>query len=171
MGEHFNAEQLMILAPNNLFIEYIGDVLPELGVDKICQTTYAEYVQNALHVKLKLTNPNEQLEKIVENTMTNYDDLHISKMKGSPFYELMMQRYLQHYEEQLATRFDDVFIEKYRIMKGEHLKKLFLVEFHYMPIEKRLERIKKIIQTEVKRKTTAVLTKLNARYEEAITER
>lgn len=168
MGEHFNAEQLMILAPNHLFIEYIGDVLPELGVDKICQTTYADYVQNALHLKLKLTNPNEQLEKIVENITTNSHDLHISKMKGSPFYELMMQRYLQLYEEQLATLFEDVFIEKYRIMKGEHLKKLFLVEFQYMPIEKRLERIKKIIQTEVKRKTTAVLTKLNARYEEAI---
>ena len=167
MGEHFNAEQLMILAPNNLFIEYIGDVLPELGVDKICQTTYADYVQNALKLKLKLTNPNEQLEKIIEQA-GNFEELHLSKMKGSPYYELMMQRYLTHYEQQLATRFDDVFIEKYRIIKGEHLKKLFLVEFHYMPIEKRLERIKKIIQTEVKRKTTAVLAKLNARYEDAI---
>ncbi|WP_341322173.1 RNA polymerase recycling motor HelD [Solibacillus sp. FSL H8-0523] len=167
MGEHFNAEQLMILAPNNLFIEYIGDVLPELGVDKICQTTYADYVQNALKLKLKLTNPNEQLEKIIAQA-GNFEELHISKMKGSPYYELMMQRFLQHYEQQLATLFDDVFIEKYRIIKGDHLKKLFLVEFHYMPIEKRLERIKKIIQTEVKRKTTAVLTKLNARYEEAI---
>ena len=167
MGEHFNAEQLMILAPNNLFIEYIGDVLPELGVDKICQTTYADYVQNALKLKLKLTNPNEQLEKIIEQA-GNFEELHLSKMKGSPYYELMMQRYLAHYEQQLATRFDDVFIEKYRIIKGEHLKKLFLVEFHYMPIEKRLERIKKIIQTEVKRKTTAVLAKLNARYEDAI---
>ena len=167
MGEHFNAEQLMILAPNNLFIEYIGDVLPELGVDKICQTTYADYVQNALKLKLKLTNPNEQLEKIIAQA-GNFEELHISKMKGSPYYELMMQRYLQHYEQQLATHFDDVFIEKYRIVKGDHLKKLFLVEFHYMPIEKRLERIKKIIQTEVKRKTTAVLAKLNARYEDAI---
>ena len=167
MGEHLNAEQLMILAPNNLFIEYIGDVLPELGVDKICQTTYADYVQNALKLKLKLTNPNEQLEKIIEQA-GNFEEMHISKMKGSPYYELMMQRYLQHYEQQLATHFDDVFIEKYRIVKGDHLKKLFLVEFHYMPIEKRLERIKKIIQTEVKRKTTAVLAKLNARYEDAI---
>ena len=67
MGEHFKPEQLMILAPNNLFIEYIGDVLPELGVDRICQTTYADYVQQAIGVKLKLQNPNEQLEKIVEN--------------------------------------------------------------------------------------------------------
>lgn len=168
MGEHFNPEQLMILAPNRLFIDYIGDVLPELGVDKICQTTYAQYVLDALNLKLKLQNPNEQLEQIIANPSTEYGDLQILKVKGSPFYEQMMSRYLQHYEAQLATLFDDVFIEKYRIMKGEHIRNLFLADFHYMPIEKRLERIKKVIQTEVKRKTAAVLTTLNARYEDAI---
>ena len=168
MGDHFKPEQLMILAPNKLFIDYIGDVLPELGVDKICQTTYAEYVQNATKIKLKLQNPNEQLEQIVAQNKVTLDDFPISKIKGSPFYQLMIDRYLQRYEHELALLFDDVFIEKYRIMKGEHLRKLFLVEFHYMPIEKRLERIKKVIQTEVKRKTTAVLSTLNARYEEAI---
>ncbi|MGN7477006.1 RNA polymerase recycling motor HelD [Solibacillus silvestris] len=168
MGEHFNAEQLMILAPNHLFIEYIGDVLPELGVDKICQTTYAQYVLDALNIKLKLQNPNEQLEQLVANPSAQHNGLMILKMKGSPFYELMMNRFLQHYEEQLAALFEDVFIEKYRIMKGDHLRKLFLAEFHYMPIEKRLERIRKVIQTEVKRKTVTVLATLNTRYEEAI---
>ncbi|MEK3764452.1 RNA polymerase recycling motor HelD [Solibacillus sp. FSL K6-4121] len=168
MGDHFNPEQLMILAPNRLFIDYIADVLPELGVDKICQTTYAQYVLDAINLKLKLQNPNEQLERLIANPSSTHEGWMIPKMKGSPFYELMMNRYLQHYEAKLAALFDDVFIEKYRIMKGDHLRKLFLVEFHYMPVEKRLERIKKVIQNEVKRKTTAVLTTLNTRYEDAI---
>ncbi|MEK5183774.1 RNA polymerase recycling motor HelD [Solibacillus sp. FSL W7-1324] len=168
MGEHFNPEQLMILAPNRLFIDYIADVLPELGVDKICQTTYAQYVLDALNLKLKLQNPNEQLEQLIANPSVQQESAIISKTKGSPFYEIMMNRYIEHHEQQLAALFDDVFIEKYRIMKGEHLRKLFLVEFHYMPVEKRLERIKKVIQTEVKRKTAAVLATLNTRYEDAI---
>ena len=82
MGEHFKAEQLMILAPNNLFIEYIGDVLPELGVDKICQTTYADYVQNATGIKLKLQNPNEQLEQLIANNSAILSPFNISKIKG-----------------------------------------------------------------------------------------
>lgn len=168
MGEHFKAEQLMILAPNNLFIEYIGDVLPELGVDKICQTTFAEYVQNAIGIKLKLQNPNEQLEKIIASNSTILSQFTISQIKGSKQYQVIIDRYLSIYEQQLAALFDDVFIEKYRILRGSHLKKLFLVEFSYMPIEKRLERIKKVIQTEVKRKTKAVLSALNTQYEEAI---
>ena len=86
MGEHFKAEQLMILAPNNLFIDYIGDVLPELGVDKICQTTYADYVQNATGIKLKLQNPNEQLEQIIANNSTILSEFTISKIKGTQQY-------------------------------------------------------------------------------------
>lgn len=168
MGEHFKPEQLMILAPNKLFIEYIGDVLPELGVDRICQTTYAEYVQNAIGIKLKLQNPNEQLESIVKNNTGILPRFNISQIKGSLHYRDMMDRYAAMHEQKLASLFEDVFIEKYRIMRASHLKKLFLIEFSYMPIEKRLERIKKVIQTEVKRKTTAVLHTLTAKYEEII---
>ena len=168
MGEHFKPEQLMILAPNNLFIEYIGDVLPELGVDRICQTTYADYVQHAIGVKLKLQNPNEQLETIVENNIGIMPRFNISQIKGSMLYKNIMDRYVKMHEQKIASLFDDVYIEKYRIMRAAHLQKLFLVEFAYMPIEKRLERIKKVIQTEVKRKTTAVLNTLNAKYEQSI---
>ncbi len=168
MGEYFKPEQLMILAPSQLFIEYIGDVLPELGVDKICQTTYADYVQNAIGIKLKLQNPNEQLEYIIENSSAVLPAFSIPQVKGSLVYRDMMERYVKRHEEQLASLFEDVFIEKYRIIRGAHLQKLFLQEFAYMPVEKRLERIKLVIQTEVKRKTTAVLNSLNVRYEEAI---
>ncbi|HWL11418.1 MAG TPA: UvrD-helicase domain-containing protein, partial [Ureibacillus sp.] len=169
MGEHFNPEQLMILAPNKLFIEYIGEVLPELGVEQICQTTYAEYVQNATGIKLKLQNPNEQLETIVEEGLDGLPSFNIPQIKGSLFYRELLDRYLKIHEQNLASLFsEDVFIEKYRIMRGSHLKKLFLEEFAYMPIEKRIERIKKIVQTEVKRKSKAVLTSLNTRYEDMI---
>ncbi len=169
MGEHFNPEQLMILAPNKLFIDYIGDVLPELGVEHICQTTYSEYVQKATGIKLKLQNPNEWLEELVEDGINALPSFNIPQIKGSLLYRNILDRYIKIHEQNLAKLFDeDVFIEKYRIMRGSHLKKLFLIEFAYMPIEKRLERIKKVVQTEVKRKSKAVLSTLNTRYEEII---
>lgn len=169
MGEHFNPEQLMILAPNKLFIDYIGEVLPELGVERICQTTFAEYVQNATGIKLKLQDPNEQLEQLIEENDHTLPSFNIPKIKGSLQYKELLDRLIKMHEMKLAALFDeDVYIEKYKIMRGSHLKKLFLFEFNYMPIEKRLERIKKVIQTEVKRKSKSVLSSLNARYEEMI---
>lgn len=167
MGENFNPEQLMILAPNRLFIDYIGDVLPELGVDKICQTTFADYVMAATKLKLKLRNPNEQLEALVAGG-TDQPTAWISEMKGSLYYRDVMERYLQKIEQAIAEQFEDVFLEKYLIMRGSHLKKLFLYEFSYMPIEKRLAHIKKVLVSHVRQKKQAVLNVLNAKYDEAL---
>ena len=166
MGRHFDPANLMILAPNNLFIDYIGDVLPELGVNKIHQLTYAEYIIKATAIKIKLQHSNTILEQLASNASS--DILDIVRIKGSLFYKKMLDRYVQDYEQKIAAQFEDVFIEKYRIMKAPYLQKLFLHELHYLPIEKRLEKIKKIITSEVKRKTKAVLATINAKYDEAL---
>lgn len=166
MGRHFDPANLMILAPNNLFIDYIGDVLPELGVNKIHQLTYVEYVLKATSMKIKLQHSNVILEQLTSEI--NPEILDIANIKGSLFYKQMMDRYLKNYEQKIAEQFEDVYIEKYRIMKASYLQKLFLHEFHYLPIEKRLERIKKIIATEVKRKTKAVIATINAKYDEVL---
>ncbi|ETT87323.1 RNA polymerase recycling motor HelD [Viridibacillus sp. FSL R5-0477] len=168
MGEHFNAKELMILAPNQLFIDYIGDVLPELGVDQICQTTYSDYVQHATDIKLKIQNPNEQLEKLVSEDTTDETVLWLTKMKGSLEYRDVMDRYLKRIESQIADQFEDVYIEKYRILTGSHLRKLFLKDFAYMPIEKRIERIKAVLQNYVRQKKKQILLSLNKRYDEML---
>lgn len=168
MGQHFDAQQLMILAPNKLFIDYIGDVLPELGVEKMNQWTFDEYVQNATGLKLTLQNQGELLEELVSSQDKALPPFFLPKVKGSLAYRDVMDRYIEHYEDELTALMEDVYIEKYRILRGEHLQKLFLQDFHYMPIERRLERIKLFIQTEVKRKTSVILQSLNTRYEDAI---
>ena len=167
MGEHFNPEQLMILAPNKLFIDYIGDVLPELGVDKICQTTFTDYVLAATKLKLKLQDPNTQLESLVAGE-SNPSTAWIAEVKGSLYYRDIIERYIQKIEQAIAEQFEDVYIEKYRIMRASHLKKLFLYEFSYMPIEKRLTHIKKVVASHVRQKKQAVLATLHKKYDEAL---
>ena len=167
MGEHFNPEQLMILAPNKLFIDYIGDVLPELGVDKICQTTFTDYVLSATKLKLKLQNPNEQLESLVAGG-NSQPTAWIAEMKGSLYYRDVIERYIQKLEQDIAEQFEDVYIERYCIMRASHLKKLFLYEFSYMPIEKRLAHIKKVLASHVRQKKQSVLATLHKKYDEAL---
>lgn len=166
MGRHFDPAKLMILAPNNLFIGYISDVLPELGVNKIHQLTFSDYVQKALSIKVKIENPNETLEQMTLKQMPEAAE--ITRMKGSLFFKSMLDRFVEHYIHEMSLLFDDVYIEKYRIMKAAHLRNLFLHELHYLPVEKRLERIKKVISNEVRRKTKAVLDVVNTKYENTI---
>src|SRR5690606_23062249 len=137
--------------------DYIEDVLPELGVERIYQSTFAEYVQKATGIKLKLQNPNDYLEELIESGTSELPAFNIAQIKGSLTYRDILDRYIERHEQLFAQAFDeDVYIEKYKIMRGSHLKKLFLIEFAYMPIEKRLERIKKVVQAEVRRKSKSV---------------
>ena len=168
MGEHFPADKLMILAPSKLFMDYIADVLPELGVGQICQTTYAEYVLNATGIKLKLKDVNLKLAALTEQEAPDQMMLWLSQMKGSLSYTMLLDAHLFEYEKAIANQFEDIFIEKYRIMRGSRLKKLFLGDFAYMPIEKRLERIKTILQSHVRQKKKEILLLLNKKYDDAL---
>ncbi|WP_019414744.1 RNA polymerase recycling motor HelD [Paenisporosarcina sp. TG20] len=168
MGEHFPADKLMILAPSKLFMDYIADVLPELGVSKICQTTYTEYVMAATSIKLKLQDSNLKLAILTEQDAPDEMLLWQSRMKGSLTYKDLLDIYLFDYEQSIAKQFEDIFIEKYRIMKSNQLKKLFLQEFSYMPVEKRLERIKLILQAHVRQKKKEILFVLSKKYDESL---
>ncbi|MER2089980.1 MAG: 3'-5' exonuclease, partial [Sporosarcina sp.] len=168
MGENFPSDKLMILAPSKLFMDYIADVLPELGVGRICQTTYTEYVLNATGLKLKLTDPDAKLEQLTESETLETGLLFVTHVKGSLQYREIMRRYVKKLELDMADLFQDVFIEKYRIMKASRLKQLFLKDFAYLPVEKRLERIKIIVDSDVKRKRKQLMTMLTTKYDAAL---
>ncbi|MEE1130616.1 MAG: RNA polymerase recycling motor HelD [Caryophanon sp.] len=166
MGEHFNAKDLMILTPSKLFTNYIADVLPDLGVGNIRQTTYSDYVKDALKLKVKLAPDNMWLEQLIEEKPQPYEWL--IALKGSLQFQQLLDRYVARLEHDMTAQFDDVFLEKYRIVKKARLQKLFAEEFAYLPIEKRLARIKKVLQADVKRKEKAVYDALSQRYEDTL---
>jgi DNA helicase-2/ATP-dependent DNA helicase PcrA len=46
--ENLNSNNILIFSPNNIFTEYISDVLPSLGEANTLQTTFADYLANFL---------------------------------------------------------------------------------------------------------------------------
>lgn len=168
MGAHFHPEKLMILAPSELFIGYIRDVLPELGVDKIRQTTFETFVLGATGLKLKLADPDRKLELLAEGSEMNREMVLLSRLKGSLGFRDALDRYVSLIERDTMNLFEDVYIEKFRIIKKERLRRLFMKEFSYLPLQKRLDRIAGILKTETARKRKEILNTLTARYEQAL---
>ncbi|MEH7094443.1 RNA polymerase recycling motor HelD [Neobacillus vireti] len=166
-GFRFPPEKLMILAPNRLFIDYISAVLPELGVNKINQTTYIDFMRSCLDQKLKLFSPNSKLIKLLEANRTTKSMQWVSSFKGSLEFKELIQRYINELEEKLAPQ-EDFVVEKSVLMKGVKLKKLFLKEYTYMPIYKRLGKIKNLLEDDLKKKKSIMLANLNKKYEEAL---
>ncbi|MDF2790125.1 MAG: helicase [Neobacillus sp.] len=166
-GYRFPPEKLMILAPNRLFIDYISAVLPDLGVNKIKQTTYIEFMSKCLGKKMKLISPNSKLMALINGNEKSKVIQWVSSYKGSLEFKELIDHYLKEIEFNLAPS-EDFIIEKSRLMRGGKLKKLFIQEFQYLPIYKRLDKIKNLLANDLRLKKSLILSKLNSKYDDAL---
>ncbi|WP_026565140.1 RNA polymerase recycling motor HelD [Bacillus sp. UNC41MFS5] len=166
-GYRFPPEKLMILAPNKLFIDYISAVLPDLGVNKIKQTTYIEFMSKCLGKKMKLISPNSKLMALINGNEKSNMIQWVSSYKGSLEFKEVIDHYLKEIEFNLAPS-EDFIIEKSRLIRGAKLKKLFIQEFQYLPIYKRLDKIKNILTNDLRLKKSLILSKINSKYDDAL---
>jgi len=166
-GYRFPPEKLMILAPNRLFIDYISAVLPDLGVNKINQTTYIDFMRACLGKKITLISPNSKLMTLLKGEGKSKWIQWVSGYKGSLEFKELIDGYLKQIELSLAPS-EDFTVEKYILMKGQKLKNLYLRQFQYLPIYKRLDKIKNLLANDLRIKKSIILSKINSKYDEAL---
>ncbi|MEK3901485.1 HelD family protein [Paenibacillus sp. FSL R7-0179] len=64
--EQVSAEKMIIFAPNRMFLDYISDVLPELGVGNIAQSTFPDWAAEVLGVDLPEQDASEVMSRWFE---------------------------------------------------------------------------------------------------------
>lgn len=167
-AKYFQPEQLMIIAPNNMFIGYIAQALPDLGVEKIRQTTFLDYVLLCIGKKMKVIHSNKKLLTFI-NHKNKQEELvkWLSRYKGSLEYKKVMDRYLVDICNEMSPK-EDFRVEKFPLYGAKKLERLFKKEYDYLPLIKRKEKIKGILQADLKRKKQIILSKLEDKYEDAL---
>lgn len=95
------AERMIIFAPNTMFLDYISEVLPELGVGGIQQTTFADWALNQLSDNVKLRNDEAQLvyHFALERNMSSIGNQEPGRYKGSLEFKSWIDRCLDAYEK------------------------------------------------------------------------
>ena len=140
----------------------------ELGVDKIRQTTFVDYVLKCIEKKVKVVKPEKKLISLVKHEVENENMVKwLSRFKGSLKYKKLIDRYLQHIRSELCPR-GDFYLDKYRLVTEKRLQYLFLKDYNYLPYYKRLEKIRSVLQTNVRQKKKVILDKLAKRYDEQL---
>lgn len=167
-AKYFQPEQLMIIAPNNMFIGYIAQALPDLGVEKIRQTTFLDYVLLCIGKKMKVIQSNKKLLTFI-NHKNKQEELvkWLSRYKGSLEYKKVMDKYLVDICNEMSPK-EDFRVEKFPLYGAKKLERLFKKEYDYLPLIKRKEKIKGILQADLKRKKKIILSKLEDKYEDAL---
>ncbi|MBY2478469.1 AAA family ATPase [Clostridioides difficile] len=141
--DKITSENIMIFSPNNIFNDYISNVLPQLGEDNICQTTFKDYMYKELGDDFKKESPTEMMEYILNNNgkITYKDRIENIEFKTSLEFTNILKQYLNYLETDDRC-FEDIIVRGKLIISSEELQTLFSNDYSNLPIKKRLEKIK-----------------------------
>lgn len=168
-ADRFNPDQFMILAPNRLFIHYISDVLPELGVENVRQTTWIDFASDLIGKKFKLS-PDHKLVTFIEagNDKKNRSLLKwLSAFKGSMEFKGIIDRYIDDIKASFLPN-KDLKIGKHIVYSKEDMHRLFYHDYAYLPIYKRLDQMKKIFSSYLKSKKKDLRQMVEKYYDKEI---
>lgn len=153
--ERIKPNNVAIIAPNRMFIDYISDVLPDLGVEKVKQFTLNELFQDLLgkNVAVKADNANRETW--------------IYRSKQSLAYRLLLEAWIDAFEDRLLASFADTrFARKYKLrgrivkvavpLTRDELRQLYDGRFQALPVIPRLKAIRQYVANQLLR--TAVKT-------------
>ncbi len=161
-----SGEDILVLAPNELFLDYISEVLPNLGVDKVKQMTFEEMAKKMLKIKGKVISKDKKLSLILEdeNTQSIKYIVNSSKVKSTMVFKTMLDRYLKLIETRYSD-IKDIKVEDYILFDTKEIKRLYLKDMVNLPINKRKEEIKRYLSLKLNDKLNEVLDKLDFYYE------
>lgn len=151
----FEPENFMIIAPNSLFLDYISQVLPELGAERVKQTTYVDFMMELIGKKYKMADANEKLRKIVSGDRAPelLEEKQIILKTAQFKNQMAMQKRLDCFIDEITSGLlpeEDFYIGKFKAYSKEDIQHMFYVDYVHMPIFKRIESIKKYLTKNTK---------------------
>lgn len=143
--DELKPKNILMLFPNKLFLNYIKDVLPDLGVGDIRQNTFIELAFSILNEELNIFEEEKNLLVLLYNKKQRDKIARVCDFKASLKFKEAIDSYLA---EVINTKIDirDIKIKDYTLFKKDFIKDLYQREFSYLPINKRIKRIKSYIK-------------------------
>jgi DNA helicase II / ATP-dependent DNA helicase PcrA len=148
--EQLKAERMIIFAPNSVFLDYISNVLPELGVGDIAQTTFQDWTLDMLGHIVSIGSSEEQVKQFSIDRKD--DDAQAGTLKGSlAFQSYIDESFMEFEKEILPTK--DFEVWEFKTLKANVINSWMKEYSHYALVKRReriVARIKRWIEIELK---------------------
>jgi len=139
------SNDVLILSPNRVFSDYISNVLPELGEERIPETSIEIIANNLLDGKYKFQTFIEQVTTIIECSDKDY--IRRTKYKSSIEFVKKLRKYLIYIEEHYFCPVDSIFFK--HPIPSSFINERFKA-YHRLPIAKRFSEIANDIAEKIK---------------------
>ena len=160
--KNFKPEEFLIIAPNKFFLDYISNVLPDLGVDYVRQQTFEEFSSEFIGGKLEIEDPNIELAKIVnegrDKTRLIQDS---ARFKSSIKYKEVIDEYLTNLINKLLPQ-EDFKIVNYVIVEHQEIKRILQETLSRNCVKESIDIVSNILQKKVSNISNELIEKITS---------
>ncbi|MBU3136887.1 AAA family ATPase [Clostridium gasigenes] len=156
--------KVLIFGPNDIFIDYISDVLPTLGESGISQETFVGFAYDEIGLDEPIIDSPTYLEDVLKG---NEEVINKIKYKSSKEFITFLDEKVAQYEDKYFTITPVNFMGE-EIVTVEEIEVLFNKHYKYMPLFRRSQKVKLIIISKLKDKRDEKVRTLNAEFKEKL---
>jgi len=158
-------DKVLIFGPNDIFMDYIAQVLPSLGEGNIKQTTFENFVKKELGLEYANL---KSFESYIEDAMNGNEEVlkeyqYKTSKKFVELLDLIIETLEKEYFKIKTIKFNGE-----EIVSIKEIVELFTVYYKDMPLFRRSEKIRRILTSKIKDKRDEEVYKLNAEMKEKI---
>ena len=134
--KNLTSDKVLIFAPNNIFSEYISNVLPELGEENTKETTFSDFFETYITEYKEIESFTSFIERYYK-----YEELYpeLVKFKQSNEIVYIIEKYINNYTKDI-TFTDDILTHDLYLSKKE-LNNYLLKRYNHMPLLDRINTI------------------------------
>ena len=152
--KNLKADNILIFSPNEVFAEYISDVLPDLGESNILQTTFELYSKRFLPTNYIFENKNEHLDYIYSVDRNNSSFKVRAKSmeyKNTTEFMTILDKYTKDLPNHLIE-IKPIIIDNIEIISEGLVRKTFLQRFKDIPLLNRIDVVKQSLFSQLETK-------------------
>lgn len=122
---NINNSNILIISPNDIFSDYISNVLPEIGEDNVYQTTFMDFIRGHLDFKIKgsLNDLYEEVYKTNPKSKTKSVEYNSIMLKYGATYINLLENYILSKRNEILG-ISDIIIDGKVVIEKSYLEKL-----------------------------------------------
>ncbi|GKX67603.1 RNA polymerase recycling motor HelD [Inconstantimicrobium mannanitabidum] len=139
-------KNIVIFSPNQIFNDYISNVLPQLGEDNMLQSTFKEYMHKALGNRFIKEDYYDMMEFIFTGKKSFDYKIRIKNIKYKSSLEFIdvLKRHVEK-TEKADRNFKDIIFRDNLIVSSKEIEELYYKDYIRFPLKRRLDKIRERI--------------------------
>ncbi|MCF0147910.1 MAG: AAA family ATPase [Clostridium sp.] len=155
-------DKVLILGPNDVFMDYISEVLPNLGETAVKNETFLSFAYKEIGLNEEVKDITSYLEAVLKG---NEEVINEIKYKSSKDFIDLLDKKIMEIEESYLKIQPVIFLNE-EIVSVEEINELFEKHYKYMPIFRRSQKVKRILFSKIKDKRDEKVREININSKE-----